>query len=295
MLNNYDLCGKNNVIFKEKRLLLLFLCVVVLFNAGFVQLRSENLSSLLFKPLEANVLESRVGALYEINDEKLRLDIGHSLDIYRFNSSDSNIQNSIGADFFILSRLRSVGRMKFPVETADYFFGVNWCSKFSLWDIKLSSRLRAAHISSHLIDGYTNDENEFIQEPFVYSREFLDLVLAYDDFKYIRPYIGATYIFSTLPKDIKTVFLQTGFDFDYNVYKKLYISGGYDFKLIGNQNNNNDIINVGCNALQMGIKCYMYNSTALSLMYYYYSGYSVHGMFYNQKDNYHGLGFQITY
>ncbi|MDR0927182.1 MAG: DUF1207 domain-containing protein [Ignavibacteria bacterium] len=240
--------------------------------------------TLLFQPFTANHLEGRIGTFFQPENDKLRLDIGTSLDLLHI-YSDSNITARLGGDFFILSRLRSEGHFKFPVETADYYFGLNASATTSC---NVSARLRVAHISSHLIDGYT-DNYEFIQPLFVYSREFVDLAIAYNT-KYVRPYIGVTAIFSTIPKDVNTFVPQLGFDFNYPIISPISIAGGYDLKVVGGDN----MANVVSNSLQLGVELSLSPTTALSLNYYYYNGYSIHGMFYNQKESYNGFGIQFV-
>lgn len=263
---------------------ILIILAVTIFNCY----SAYSFDSLLFKPLTANHLESRIGFFYQPTTEKLRLDIGHSLDLLNiFNSDD--FQCRAGGDFFILSRLRSEGRMKFPVETSDFYFGLN-CS--GLWKYKqnqFSFRLRAAHISSHLVDGYTKD-NIFIQAPFVYSREFFDIILAWN-LKYMRPYIGATTIFSTIPKSVNRFVPQIGADFQYPIGEYIDLVGGYDFKL----NGTDSLKNSGCNAFQIGLNAKLSQNIGISFNFYKYAGYSIHGMFYNQKENYNGFGIQINY
>ncbi|HYF01921.1 MAG TPA: hypothetical protein VEC36_00985, partial [Patescibacteria group bacterium] len=142
---------------------------------------------LSFTPLIANPLEGRVGAMYQFADNKLRLDIGNSIDVYKLPNRDV----AFGVDFYTFTRLRSEGNFKFPVETSDYYFGVNFSSS-SLRDskkyydeesdrtyevgFKPSLRLRLAHISSHLVDGLADTSGKLEKKPFVYSREFADLV-----------------------------------------------------------------------------------------------------------------------
>lgn len=247
---------------------------------------------LLFNNLTANPLESRIGAINE-SGEKLRLDIGHSLDLLSI-YTDDNVTWRAGGDFFILSRLRSEGHFKFPVETADYFFGLNTASKFHNYNI--SARLRIAHISSHLIDGYSAN-SIFWKAPFVYSREFVDLVVKHDNIIsnnvfLIQPYIGACYIFSTIPKDVTKFIPQFGVDFEADIIPSLSIKGGYDLKLYGCDNS---VPIIGNNATQCGLKYKFANNIGISLNYYYFSGYSIHGMFYNEKERYHGLGVQVEY
>ena len=243
--------------------------------------------TLLFKPLTANHLESRIGTFYQPAAEHLRLDIGHSLDLIEVMNNE-NFELKAGGDFFILSRLRSEGRLKFPVETSDFFFGFNLAGNIFN---DYSFRMRVAHISSHLVDGYTIDNN-FIQEPFVYSREFVDLVVAYNT-KYIRPYIGGTAVFSTIPKNVSTFVPQIGFDFDYGLTNYFSLIGGYDFKLVGIKEK--EMKHFGSNSIQAGIKYNLSKNTGLSFNFYYYSGLSIHGMFYSTKENYTGFGIQFHY
>jgi hypothetical protein len=251
--------------------------------------------SLLFKPLTANHLESRIGFFYQLDKEKLRLDIGHSLDMYEFVSTE-DLTVRAGGDFFILSRLRSEGNMKFPVETSDFYFGLNctgrW-KKLSALELDCSARLRIGHISSHLVDGYTfqrDDTTFFREEPFVYSREFVDLVLALNS-KYMRFYLGGTYVFSTIPKDINKFVGQVGVDFQIPIYRFIDIVGGYDLK----SNKDDWGLEWSNSSVQLGVLINLSKNIGISLNYYNYSGYSIHGMFYNQKENYNGFGIQINY
>ncbi|MCK5742416.1 MAG: DUF1207 domain-containing protein [Chlorobi bacterium] len=241
---------------------------------------------LLFKPLTANVFEARVGSFYQFDDEKLRLDIGISHDLTKFQLPDGKVI-SIGADFFTYTRLRSEGRMKFPVETADYYFGVNASYKGTIADQKVSARFRAAHISSHLVDGYSSG-GTFIQMPFIYSREFLDLTAAID-FELFRPYAGLTYIFSTQPDDVNVFVPQIGFDWDLELAGKFSFVGGYDFKLGGYN------AYTGINSGQLGILYRFTPNAGIMLNGYLYDGKSMHGMFFSEDDSYTGFGFQVYF
>lgn len=259
----------------------IFIAAIIIFFG--VSAYSEN----LFKPYTANPLEARVGAMYQTDDEKVRLDIGNASDLLTLKDSDS-CKIMLGFDFFIITRLRSQSNFKFPVETSDYFFGLNSTSKFKLFGENMSARLRFAHISSHLVDGLA-DSLTFRKEPFVYSREFIDLTFAWDLTNF-RPYLGATYIYSTKPKNISAIIPQLGFDFDYKFCSNLSAIGGYDFKLIGVSD-----VFAGSNAMQVGVKLNTEKSFGISLNYYYFSGRSIHGMFYDSKDNYSAIGFELIY
>ena len=243
---------------------------------------------LLFDPLEANPIEARIGMLYQPNVDKLRMDIGNTFDLTEL-VNNKTMKLRLGGDFMTFTRLRSVGKLKFPVETTDYYFGINISSLINLNNKKIYTRMRVAHISSHLIDGYTNNW-EFIKTPFVYSREFIDFVFATYLLDDLRVYLGTNIVFSTIPKDFAPVEGQVGFDSQRYINEIIDLEFGYDFRL----RNLNDTF-YGQNSLQAGFRVKTYKDIGLFLGYYYYSGLSIHGLFYDEIDSYHGLGFQIKY
>ena len=271
---------------KMKYLLLLITISLITSQSIFPQ------NKLLFTPLSANVFEPRVGALYQFQDKKLRLDIGTSVDLIELlKNEDTEIR--FGTDFFTFTRLRSEGRMKFPVETSDYFFGVNFSNKFKYQGLDLSSRLRIAHISSHLVDGLSNDGN-FDRLPFVYSREFVDYVVA-ADINGFRPYAGFDFVFSTKPKDVNKVIPQLGIEFQLKTLKTatrdfLEIRLAYDFKLTGYEQTYLPVHSVELNFFFPTSE-----NIGIALNLNGYTGPSMHGMFYKDKDRYISTGFQIIF
>lgn len=263
-----------------------------------------------FKPLEANTFEPRVGAFVQTNSKKLRLDIGSNINIYNFESQSkkSYIYHSINSEFMTWTRLRSQSNFKFPVESSDYYFGLNYTFIAEVNENQsFDGRFRFAHISSHIVDGYLKDTNTLSVNPFVYSREFIDITLAYSfkqNYNYFyRIYGGFNTVFSRRPKDANIIIPNIGFDgfkeiivIPYSNYQKkvnIDFVFGYDFKLIGF----NDIY-TGVNSFQTGLK-FNFPGTAytkgIGINYYLYDGKSIHGMFYNQRDSYSGIGFQIYY
>lgn len=235
---------------------------------------------LLFTPLRANVFESRIASMYEFGADKLRLDIGNSTDFYRL-TKDSLHEVRFGTDFFTMTRLRSVGKFKFPVETSDYFFGVNASAQYG----DFSTRFRLAHISSHLVDGSDSVAQRF----FVYSREFFDAVGTFN-INGLRPYAGLNFLFSKQPRDFGWLTPQIGFDFTKKLAANIFIVGGYDFKLPTIHSTT-----TGVNTAQIGIKFGEQNGKGILLNLYGYDGKSLHGMFYNQQDSYIAFGFQVDF
>jgi hypothetical protein len=249
-----------------------------------------------FEPLIANPYEARIGFIGQPSEERLRMDIGASFDLF-----DLGGNSTFGADLMTYTRLRSVGRFKFPVETTDYYFGVN--SAFTFHDSPIFGnlfygteqlRLRLAHISSHLIDGYTID-NEFISDPFIYSREFLEVIYrvniySRDANREVYPYLGINYVFSKIPNDIQTIELISGIEFTEKLSESTDFEMGYNFSLRGFNDNYYGVSNA-----QAGLRYNFSKNRAIFIGIYAYDGLSMHGMFFNQKDSYIGIGTQVYY
>jgi len=247
---------------------------------------SQFMSRLNFSPLLANPLEARIGVQYQ-SDKKLRLDIGNSLDLI-----DLGKELSIGTDFFVLTRLRSEGNFKFPVETSDYFFGLNVSSapkKYFSDNVTNSFRLRVAHISSHVVDGLADTSGLLYKRPFVYSREFAELIGTMEFWQDFRIYAGLTYVWATQPRNPNRSIPQFGIEYR-GPRSKSQIFAAYDFKLTGIKD-----VYSGVHSWQAGYILGADFGTALMLSFYGYQGRSVHGMFYNEHDSYLGFGFQVLY
>lgn len=248
-------------------------------------------SALNIQPFTANILEPKAGFLISADNNKLRLDISTSRDIIHWYQRGSSTI-SIGADLFTFTRLRSTDDFKFPVETIDYLFGINAGYKKYLSDNQeYGLRFRLSHISTHLVDGQFDALSQKWREgrePFVYSKEFIEL-FPYYRIEYLRAYIGFTYIFHIIPKEIKKVNLQLGFDYFATQFGNDFLTPfiAYDFKLNGIEKF------VGNNIISVGIKFGDWKSKGFSLYYSYISGKSIHGQLYDLTENYSNIGFNF--
>ncbi len=268
----------------------IYIAFLIVVAAISTSIPSFALGNLFFKQLTANPLEARVGTMYQFGDNKLRLDIGNSIDLQTIQLSDS-LPLSFGADFFTLTRLRSEGKLKFPVETADFYFGINGAIKRNIGEnIEGSARLRLAHISSHLIDGYATDGVFVREKPFVYSREFAEGIVAAEFSRSLRLYAGFTFLWATQPRSANRFIPEIGFDGSHKLSKSLSVNFGYDFKILGV----NDVYK-GIHAAQAGVFLETSDNKGYLVTLYGYRGRSVHGMFFNQDDAYFGVGFQVIF
>lgn len=103
----------------------------------------------------------------EILDPSLWLKLGYGMDIIQVKGV------GIGLEGVVWSRLETLSQFRFPVQTADYFFGVfanwheDWHTDYATW------RFRVSHISSHLVDGSDSIAGGSSSK---YSREFVELM-----------------------------------------------------------------------------------------------------------------------
>ena len=269
--------------------LLFTVLLMLLFNSvSFSQWQSELFpADLNIQPFTANILEPKAGFLFSMDNNKLRLDISTSRDIVKWYDDDETI--SIGADLFTFTRLRSTDEFKFPVETIDYLFGFNAGYKKQLeGNRELGIRFRLSHISAHLVDGQYDAENQEWRErrePFVFSKEFIEL-FPYYRFNTFRAYVGLTYIFHIIPEEIKQFNAQVGFDYFVTQFgtENMTPFVSYDFKLAGNETY------VGNNIFSAGVKFGKWNQRGLSLYYTYISGKSIHGEYFDVNENYSAIG-----
>lgn len=275
---------------KLKILYSIFIYVVLPFISIIGQSENEWFpKELNVQPFTANLLEPKAGFLFNISDNKIRLDIGTSQDILHIKNLDDVF--SFGADFFTFTRLRSEKDFHFPVETIDYLFGLNASFKKVSLSNEIGMRFRFSHISAHLVDGQfdkTTNQWRDGRLPQVYSREFIEL-FPFIRFNELRFYAGLTYIFHSSPKEIKKGIFQIGGDYFLTILNLRFFTPfiAYDFKLSGKDQY---VVN---NFINFGLKFGEFNKKGFSIYYSYISGHSIHGEYFDFKENYSSLGFNL--
>ena len=276
---------------KRNRLTYTTLFILVISALSFSQTQIEYFPDKInIQPFTANMIEPRVGCSSLMGKERLRLDIGTSLDMIHWKKSESEVY-SFGADFFTYTRLMSEKDFHFPVDAVDYLFGFNAGYKKISGDKEYGIRARLSHISAHMVDGHydhlINGWKDGVN-PMVYSREFIELFPYYRTGG-LRAYAGLTYIFHTSPKGIGKGLYQLGFDYFAHDLAGKYISPyiAYDFKL------SKDDEYIGNNIIMAGVKFGKAFGKGVSVYYGYYSGRSVHGEYFFYKENYSSIGFNL--
>jgi hypothetical protein len=245
---------------------------------------------LLIQPFTANILEPKIGFLFQVGNNELRLDIGNSIDVLRYKMNDDEVF-SFGADLFTYTLLRGETDFHFPVDAVDYLFGFNAGYVNKNNGNEYGARFRLSHISAHFVDGhYNNETNEWRngRTPRVYSREFLELI-PYYKFDALRLYAGITYLIHVTPEEIGKDNYKIGFDyFAKNLIGENFTPFiAYDFKLV------NIDKYTGNNSINAGIKFGKPNGKGLSIYFHYYSGKSIHGEYYDFNKEYSAIGINL--
>lgn len=244
---------------------------------------------LLFKPLTANTFEPRVGLIWHSNDNRLRLDIGNSVEMIQYVFENAKKQLTIGSDFFTYTLLRGEKNFHFPVDAVDYLFGFNVNYIDSLDTGVLSSRLRLSHISAHFVDGHfdgTSGTWKAGLNPIVYSREFFDVTIAYELENNFRGYAGAIYLWHVDPSPLSKFAGYIGGEYHQNV-SSVFI-GFIAYQLTA-------ATSIPRHEIQMGTKIGSWRGRGTKLFFIYHYGNNIHGEYYSQKDEYSGVGFNVEF
>jgi hypothetical protein len=269
---------------------------LVLFSIyGFIQISAQNKleifpDGLTIQPFTANILEPKLGFLFQIGKNELRLDIGNSIDILRFQKNESEIF-SFGADMFTYTLLRGEKNFHFPVDAVDYLFGINTAYKNVIDDeTEYGARLRISHISAHFADGHYDGINHEWRDklnPRIYSREFIELMPFYKTNSF-RAYVGFTYLIHVNPSTGKDIY-QTGFDYFMKdlINQNITPFVGYDYKLIHLDQYS------GNHSVVFGVKLGKPDGKGMSLYYNYFSGNSIHGEYFDFKKEYSAIGINL--
>jgi hypothetical protein len=267
--------------------------IILLISAGFVSAQTETElfpDKLNIQPFTANTLEPKLGFVFQLNENKLDLNIGNSMDIIHWKDGYSNY--TIGADLFTYTLLRKEENFHFPVDAVDYLFGINFSYKKQVHNYSFGFRGRISHISAHFVDGHfdnTNDQWMNGLSPMVYSREFIELMPFYE-FNNFRAYFGGTYNFHIDPSRLGKANFQVGFDY----FMKNKISEvatpflGYDCRIV-----KVNAFYSANNSLNCGIKFGKAEGKGLSIYYQYYSGNDLHGEYVDFKSTYSSLGINL--
>ena len=244
-------------------------------------------NDLIIQPFAANSLEPKLGFIFKLKNNELRLNISNSIDIIQI--KDENISYSFGADLFTYTLLRREKEFHFPVDAIDYMFGINLGVKKDFDLYELGARFRLSHISAHFVDGHFNSETNAWRDgrkPIVYSREFIEFMPFIKKNSY-KIYTGITYIFHIDPDNLGQWNFQTGAEYFFEKTFGFFPFAAYDFRLT------NIYKYAGNNSIKVGLKLGKKYGRGFSLYYYYFAGKSIHGEYFDQNERFSSLGFNL--
>ncbi len=241
------------------------------------QVKIADSNGLNFRSLVASFYEPKMGVMKYFDKNSLKVDIGNSVDLIEVEHDKNRI--TVGVDFFAYVLVNNHGFLILRVEALDGFFGGNMSFK----NDNLSVRLRILHRSAHLVDEY----GEINKKPFPFTREFSDLIFAFNNGKY-RLYCGASYVFRTKPSDVERFYLQSGFEFFKKVFQDinfiqspLTLIFAVDIKFWDKIYGSN---------LTSGFKLGNWNSKGIFLYFVYYYGFDIYGQYFNLNRKFGGVG-----
>lgn len=251
--------------------------------------------SLLFTPLRASHLEPRMALTRLVELQRLRLDIGNSVDVVVFPLGGEAGEMAVGADAFTWTSLRQADDFHFPVDAVDYLFGINASWRWAPDGRPvLSARLRFSHISAHLVDGSYDKASSAWRDgqlPRVYSREFLEPIVALQWGDVLRVYAGGQYLTHVDPPTIGRWVFQAGCEAAAVALwtDALHAYAAFDYK--------RSSVGYGVDnfSLQAGVKCGDWRRAGVNLYVAWYDGYSQHGEYYDQHWSYWGPGLSVEF
>ncbi len=244
---------------------------------------------LLFRPLAANTFEPRLGLIWHADDNRLRLDIGNSVDMLQYSFDDASKRITFGADFFTYTLLRGEPNFHFPVDAVDYFFGFSLNYSDTLNSNVIAARLRLSHISAHFADGHFDGSTGVWKDglsPRVYSREFFDLAVSYEHPSGLRGYAGVIYLWHVDPTTIDAFSGYSGAEYHSSITTHLNGFAAYQLSVSGFRPRHE---------LQTGMKIGTWSGRGTKLFFIHHAGNSIHGEYFDRRDNYSGIGFTIDF
>ena len=176
-----------------------------------------------WQALHGSFLEpNRFGISYDNTPKRVILEAGYGTDFMGIDMT------RIGAEILVWSGLKTLEGFRFPVETADYFFGIYSVSPVWVGMLRnfLQLRTRVSHISSHYVDGTTDSVIGGSSSKF--SREFasLEAVFVNNRARTITVSAGIKYIFHQVNNYEPTFQFPIGID-----YRILRLGRFHDFTL----------------------------------------------------------------
>jgi hypothetical protein len=236
----------------------------------------------LFNPLIGDLREPQDALIARPEENHFEGAIGQAIEFLQWqpNETDKWAWGIEGASFL---ELDSLGDASFPLRVSDWYLGTYFSEKSGAF----SNRLEFEHVSSHL-----GDEFFYQITAIVYSRESLRLTTSYDFSENFRLYGGPCYWTHLSPdSDDPRFFFHVGAEF-YTGYSRFIFATHlrgyftYDLKILGEAGG------VADQTFEAGFQWRWKSDShqSVRIAAFYYTGNYLYGQFYQDPDNYLGLG-----
>ena len=227
-------------------------------------------------PLVAAPEEPSFSLDQELGTTLLRIGLGNAVDIVSFTTGGRTLR--VGGEVYAYALSTDVEDVKFKIDAVDGFFGIRVSlSGTGPWEY----RLRALHLSAHLVDGNFDIQNDRWRpgkSPIPFSRNYGEFVLARNDAMgtmSVRSYGGFSIAVYNNPADFKPFTAMAGVEAATAGPPVLY--GALHLQLAGTP------VYSGTTTAQCGIKFGGWGANGIRLFLRWTNGLNTFGQYYNQR------------
>ncbi len=258
-------------------------------------------SGLNFMPLKANNQEAKLGVLYYTSTTNLKVDIGNAVDIFAYETAESQTRFAAGLEFMAYAFSKSYAGKRLQISAVDGFFGGNITYTRQFENDRLLARFRIIHNSAHLVDGsYDADKDLWVdgKKPIPFTKDFGEITVAhqiYFDSAILKYYGGLSYATLIRPDELKRYNYNIGFEFAVpNTFGKAFNNDvnlflADHFFLDGTSKYS------GSNQLMTGVKFGEWDKKGVVVYASFYSGRDIFSSYYDRKISKFGVGFAVDF
>jgi hypothetical protein len=256
--------------------------------------------SINFVPLKANHQEAKVGVLYFPDNGHLKVDVGNSVDLFKYSFADLS-KLTLGIEFMAYAYSTNYKEKRLQIDALDGFFGGNLSFSHKYSSSRLLGRFRIIHNSAHMVDGHYDIEEGRWQNgdiPIAFTQDFGELLVAHElisswgRFKY---YGSITYATLVRPVELEKWSGFIGFELNFNTIfgntfgKETNIFIANHTRYAGLPDYNISLNNM------LGLKFGDWLSKGIVFYLSYYYGNNVFNEYFIERVSQFGIGFFIDF
>lgn len=256
-------------------------------------------SGLQFAPLRADIQEARIGIFKFLNNSGMKVDVGNSIDLLRYSTSDRDVRFTVGIDFMAYAFTTGREGLRLQIDAIDGFFGGNISATKGRPGGDVQARLRILHHSAHLVDGaYSITSNGWVdnRQPIPFTQDFGELTLAHrvhSEIGTIRYYGGISYATLVRPADVQRLAYMAGIEIAKPIGSLLIqpanLYAVYHVSLTGTP------AYAASHQIQIGMKFGEWYEKGPTIFLAYYSGRNMFGEYYFEQLSTIGMGFTVEF